>query len=498
MLIIPVPRRPDWQKPPVITLIIMLVCTFVYFVFQSGEEASRIKPYQFYAQSALPDIELPAYLADVQAHNPQQQRPVKISQLKKNLSALAWVVQEMEDDKVFMEKLRTGNVIPSTDPRYTIWSQARQKFESLKAQKTFTERFGFSPAHPTWYTWITHIFMHGSPDHLLGNMVFLFIVGYIVEEALGSRRYLAFYLLAGLGGALMDYLVTPGRSIVGIGASGAVSGVMAMFVVLFGMQKIRFFYWVFIYFNFFRAPALIVLPFWIVKEGLERWLFPSNTNHIAHIGGFLAGGLLAGFFRWRYPKEALPDLEKIPITQAPGQQRKEKGLARVEQHLKALDFDAALNHLAPIAVAHPQDEALLLRYYKLAKRFPTKPHFHRAAALLFNLPVKWESADETVCNAFSEYMREAKPSARFSRSHMSALAQRMARLGRFDDASRLIQALKRRDPTYVTLPDLFFRLGRCQLMKGQEQAANATFQALQTDYPHSEAAALAQAALRSQ
>ena len=253
MFIIPVSRRPDWRKPPVITLLLIVVNCLIYFGLQSGDDKRQAKALDYYASSSLRNVELPRYVRELSARGKEKEA----RSLQAALTTGNWysVLGTMENDRPFMKRLRAGQVVTEDDPAYANWRRQRERFDALMGSG-MVERFGFVPAEPTLAGLIGHMFLHGSFDHLLGNMAFLFIVGYMVEEALGRRRFLAYYLLAGIGAAGLDLIVNASRTIPGIGASGAISGVMAMFVVIYGMQRIRFFYWVFFYFDFFRAPAM--------------------------------------------------------------------------------------------------------------------------------------------------------------------------------------------------------------------------------------------------
>ena len=116
----------------------------------------------------------------------------------------------MEADEGFMKRLRAGQIITPSDADYASWQRQRNEYDRLQS-RSIVERFGFKPAAPTLSGLIGHMFLHGSFDHLLGNMAILFIVGYLVEETLGKRRYLLFYLISGIGAAGFDWLFNGDR-----------------------------------------------------------------------------------------------------------------------------------------------------------------------------------------------------------------------------------------------------------------------------------------------
>lgn len=159
-------------------------------------------------------------------------------------------------------------------------------------------------------TLFTSIFIHGGWAHLIGNMLYLWIFGDNVEDILGRFGYLIFYIAAGLVAGLMQVFVAPSSQVPAIGASGAIAGVLAVYLVLFPTAPVRvlvpFFYMI----RIVRMPAVIVLGMWFVIQ-LFNGVMSLGTMSVAtggvawfaHIGGFI-GGLLVGFvlrLLWRRP-----------------------------------------------------------------------------------------------------------------------------------------------------------------------------------------------------
>ena len=144
---------------------------------------------------------------------------------------------------------------------------------------------------PVWSTLLTAMFMHGSPLHLLGNMLFLWIFGDNVEETFGRLGYLALYLTAGVVGFLIQSMANPESMIPILGASGAVAGIMGAYLILFPMNPIRV---IILYFPA-DLPAFLVIGFWIASQfvlgvyELDRLGHTGGVAYLAHIGGVAAG-----------------------------------------------------------------------------------------------------------------------------------------------------------------------------------------------------------------
>jgi membrane associated rhomboid family serine protease len=155
---------------------------------------------------------------------------------------------------------------------------------------------------PHWYTPISSMFLHGGWLHLIGNMWFLWLFGNNVEDSMGHGRYLVFYLLSGLAAAAAQTLVNPSSAIPMVGASGAISGVMGAYIVLY--PRVRVHMLIFLGFFITRAvvPAYVMLGYWFLLQilgGLPS-LGGEDTGGVAvwaHAGGFVAGAVLIALFK---------------------------------------------------------------------------------------------------------------------------------------------------------------------------------------------------------
>ena len=138
------------------------------------------------------------------------------------------------------------------------------------------------------------MFLHGGVAHLLGNMWFMWIFGDNVESALGHVRYFIFYFLCGVGAAVTQTAMDLHSTIPMIGASGAISGVLAAYMIRYPKARVHVFIFLFIFFTTIRVPAFVVIGFWFFEQltnglgtiGLD---ISGGVAWFAHIGGFIAG-----------------------------------------------------------------------------------------------------------------------------------------------------------------------------------------------------------------
>ena len=144
-------------------------------------------------------------------------------------------------------------------------------------------------------TMFTSMFLHGGLLHVGGNMLYLWIFGDNVEDTLGHARFLLFYFLSGLVAAAAQTVMNPSSPVPMIGASGAVSGVLGAYLILFPHATVLTLVMFIFFIRLIRIPALIVLGFWIVVQffnglgSFQRQGGEGGVAWFAHIGGFLAG-----------------------------------------------------------------------------------------------------------------------------------------------------------------------------------------------------------------
>lgn len=147
---------------------------------------------------------------------------------------------------------------------------------------------------PFWSTLLTSMFLHGGWMHLGGNMLYLWIFGDNLEKVMGAARYLIFYLACGLAASFAHIVFGPGSTVPAVGASGAISGVLAGYLVLFPRNQVR----VLTRGGIAHVPAIVVLGFWIFIQfinGIGALTATTETGgvaYMAHIGGFVAGLVL--------------------------------------------------------------------------------------------------------------------------------------------------------------------------------------------------------------
>jgi rhomboid family protein len=148
------------------------------------------------------------------------------------------------------------------------------------------------------------MFLHGGWFHLLGNCLFFWVFGNNIEDSMGHFRFLVFYLVCGLAAAATHILMQPGSPVPTVGASGAISGILGAYLVLYPRVHVRMLFIFIVFFKVFRIPAWAVLLWWFAWQVLSalpemmsvRPEVSSGVAVWAHIGGFVTGLILVKFF----------------------------------------------------------------------------------------------------------------------------------------------------------------------------------------------------------
>ena len=177
-------------------------------------------------------------------------------------------------------------------------------FFELAEGDPFITRWSMVPASimagKDWITLLTSMFLHEGWEHILGNMIFLWVFGPEVEDTMGSFRYLAFYLIGGLVANFAEIAIDPGSTIPSLGASGAIAAVMGAFILAFPRDKIKTVLIIGIFVRVTLIPSVVLLGFWFLTQvfsqiGSIADVQSGGVAYMAHIGGFIFGAIA---WRW--------------------------------------------------------------------------------------------------------------------------------------------------------------------------------------------------------
>ncbi|MGH8855165.1 MAG: rhomboid family intramembrane serine protease [Telluria sp.] len=474
MLIVPVENRPDWRRPPLATLLLIVINVLVFFVYQ-GKDTQRLEQsYQWYEQSGLLEREQQVFIDYLSRSNSEL-----LEKLGTDVDQHDAQFQHAVYDPAFARALHREL---DGDPK---WRANRSHFDGM-VDTLSTRAYAFNAREARPITWITSMFLHGSLMHLLGNMVFLFLFGFALEIAIGRGVFLLLYLCSGLGGTLLYWASAFGSDHSVLGASGAVSGLMGMYIALYGMRKISFFYNVIFFTGVVKAPALIIFPLWV---GYELWGAQYATDNVAywaHTGGLLFGFVLLALWMRVGLKVNRNYVEKIDPDAG-----FKSALSRIQELVVAMKLDAARQAAQALVQAHPRDVRAWRSWVGVVKISPSSRDYHLAVHSLFKQAcnaARDPALQALIEEVAHEYVRIGGAAPALTESVSLALAQRLGRVEHIKPLSFVVGRLLALDCRHAAMPGILQAASNLSAKAAQPAQALHYREQLQTRFPDSQEA----------
>lgn len=363
MLLIPAENRISKQNPPILTVLIILANIIAFFALQTNDNDIFYQGIEYYLEKDMLELERDA-LEDYSL----EERGELYDALRNPNVPEEYLVQSVLLDQKFAQYITSR-----TD--YSVeWRNKREELESILNEASIF-KYAFFPSDPSIFTAFTHMFMHGDISHLIGNMIFLFLFGYNLELLMGRTKMFTTYIMSGLVAVTFFAITTDDKFVPLVGASGAIAGLMGGFAAWYGLKSIRYFYWVFVIFNYVRLPAALVLFYWLAKELVQDSMSSDNVAYMAHFGGLVGGAICVWLLKLikLNPKAATAqgtsEFIDIPV--------KDDTAERIDEHYRkaleatqSLNFEQAKTHFYAILRDQPYNKDVLSRLYNLEKASP--------------------------------------------------------------------------------------------------------------------------------
>lgn len=481
MLVVPVAEKFTWKNPPYVTLFLVIVNIIIFAGFQGNDNEQWEKAATFFFKSGLADIEIPLFLEFKES----EKNPITVPEQFKRSQRDSdyYIFFQMEQDDTFQKMLKNNRIVTTDSPDYAKWKDLRNQFQSLK-DRIFSNKYQFVPAEHKPFTFISHMFLHGGFEHLFGNMLFLWLFGCILEMGCGRGKYLLMYIVTGIGAVSLFWACQPGAGTGLIGASGAISGLMGAYTVLFGKSRIKLFLYLGFYFNYIRFPAIALLPFWLAREFYSLFLGPeTNVAYTAHIGGIISG-TVAGLIILKFS-----DFNKDEVFK---EEKQDKSIPLVEEALACigkLDFEKGKALLEQAIVENKRNYPAYAHIYHIEKQNPETDAFHAIARKYLISLCADDAAHEQVFRLYSEYRKLGKP--RLTPELYMTLSIIFSREGRVHEAEEIIEMILKRKPDLPRMPTAILKLSDAFKRKRIEEKALKFLDILCTRYPETPEAILA-------
>src|SRR5690554_1344074 len=392
MLIIPAENAINWKRPPWVTLGLMMACIMVFLFYQGADDRKLDAAIEQYLDGNLLALEAPAYEDYLQREirfegDRQSVLELQEFQALREQDEQGWQAVTLLFDRDYYQYLQDNRDLIWSVAERNQWSEQRGAIEEQWISRMSAFQLGLVPSDLSLYTLITYQFLHGGWGHIIGNLLFLFLLGFTVERALGPGKFLVAYLVCGALSGLVFTGFSMGSQIPLVGASGSISGLMGM------------------YFNYFRAPAIAMLPVWLGKEIYDYW-FAGATGiaYMAHAGGLLAGAALV----WLLGKSWLQVKEEF-FEPEPEQQDEQftRGYAQAMASVGRMEFDLARRQFEALRENYPDRTVLLEHLYQLAKLRPDLPEYRDLARTLMADAMN-RRQPEQMLDVWNEYLSKGE------------------------------------------------------------------------------------------
>lgn len=480
MLIIPLHQKLTLARFPWITALLIVINVLVYIGPQSRDDRALAEASDFYLRSGLLELERPWLVRHLDSRGRADMAAALQNMPPPVAAQLAVQVQAL--DPKFAERVAGAPFYDEGDPRTAQWRSQRTEFE-IQLSRAFTPKHALHFHQPTVAQHFTSMFLHGSAGHLIGNMVFLAILGLMTEVALGPLLFLAVYLVGGFGGAAVSAMRHFGEFGSLLGASGAIAALMGALCVVWGMRRIRVFYWAFFIFDYVRVPALMLLPFWLGWELFQMVsATDSNVAFDAHAGGIVTGALATfGIRKLGWERREVLD-EAVEPVQLPDL------YTPTRDALGKLEFAIARERSERLIEQHPNErDAWLLRMRAWRDR-PQETQWHEAARKLLVGSLQPPARLDDDIALFNEYLTGSGHRPRLSAEDLLAIGTRWLGGGRREAAEPIVRVLLTQPEPAEPARKLALRLAIASFEAGDPEAARRICESLNARCADSEEA----------
>lgn len=274
-----------------------------------------------------------------------------------------------ETERKFWAGFSSGRLVDEEDPDLIAWRSAVRDLREAREARLYY-RYGTHDKNDNPLSLLTHVFLHAGHAHLIFNMIFLWVLGSVVETTWGPRAFLLVFFVSGVAAGIPDALFTAPRDVIGVGASGAIAGIMGAFLIRHFRKRIRLF--ILPMMPIVSLPAWLLLPLWFALE-LRSAASGAATGvaHWVHVGGFVFGAGLGAALRLGKTEEAARatyerkdrarlKAEHLELARLKSENGDVKGmLVELEAAARADpdDIDLRRRHVEQLATAGRADEA---------------------------------------------------------------------------------------------------------------------------------------------
>ncbi|MCW9025314.1 MAG: rhomboid family intramembrane serine protease [Gammaproteobacteria bacterium] len=478
-MFIPLEKKPDWHHPPFITIFLVFAAILCFVFLQSDDHIYEKEAHQYYFSSGLAELELPRYL--VYLKNKGQTPFPNTTYNKLSSSEQQQLYQRLVIDGDFTKQLQKSLIITGKDSDYRLWQNYRNNYLKY-INRTSIFKYGFQPSQPSFLTTFSSLFLHADYVHLIGNLFFLFLFGFTLELSIGRFGLLVSFFTTGTMANLITSLATPENSQWLIGLSGAITGLAGIYIMIYGMQRIRFFYTLIFYFDHVRAPAIVLLPVWLVYELLYTVISPGNVSAITHLGGLGCGLILGYIIRHFSLIQEAHQPENATDNQF--ENRFQQGM----RHIANLEFNEAKVIFEILLQQQPDNIKLLKQLFVVAKLQSDSTELSKYANAVLTQKCSEPFCTKIQNDIFIDYFMQLKDELDLEPVIIAQAAARLFKSGLIEKTEQVVLFMLKTFPHEKHLPRLLSTLTMYLHKQNKKDAAQKYLRILSEQYSHTEEA----------
>ncbi|VAW75897.1 hypothetical protein MNBD_GAMMA12-656 [hydrothermal vent metagenome] len=480
MLIIPLNKKTAWKSFPLVTVCLIVFNILIYGTVQNNNPVSS-----YYFSAKLDQYEFPHYLQHLKIKKPALLK--RLQSLPAQQQAMA-VYKTLTSDQAFNRQLNSGVIIRVIDKNFAIWEKKHNQYKILNGQISNSD-YGTTLAYNSIKTAALYLFLHADTKHLLGNMLLLLLLGFALEKVLGRLIFTFAYFASGIFATTLYILTNTSPLTPIIGATGAISGLMAILIIVFGLRKIQFYYWLIFYANYFRAPAMIIFPVWLANLSYQVISIPLTASpYLIHLSAISISILIALIFKTKRTERRNALIEQpIPIKEPNYRQ----SINAAMHAIASLNYRKAAALFRTLLHDYPNNLEILQHYHAVLIQLPVTDAYHTVTLRLLKQPVSTRHGAESCLHKYKQYLKRTGNSTRIKSTHTLKLAKTFARFGLVHEAEKIICTAIKHRPDEPVLPELLLVLANAFLKINQEEIQIHYLSLLVKSYPHTEEALIA-------
>lgn len=438
----PSSAKPRWKYLPLGLCLLVAIQLLGFALFQYNDVSYRYKATEYYFKSNLHKIEFPIYIRYLQrylANNSSYNRFVEIADGIVPNQELYWMQRY---DPLFQECLNNNECLPDNSLYAVKWQELRREYLRL-LKKDSAESFAFKSTTPSLTTAFASIFMNSDVVQLLVNIVFLVIMGVMLESLLGLIGILISYLVCGMSALAFYCLLMPYSSMPVLASSGAIAGLLFITVILGSGSKLRLNYYTRHGLQHLQIASELLIPLWILVQFLLFTIGSVNAaNLIPQIGGMMAGFVGGLYIKISFMKSK--STEPIIYIEAKRSDFFQQKFNEAINQISLANDEVGKAILMKLLQQYPQNREVYFQLFNLLKKSPQSKDYHHIVFKIFALHDNSKSMVAMKNQVFKHYQAFAKPSMHFDAEVFLSLLQKFRESGYWDDAEKILHILIKR------------------------------------------------------